>query len=77
MGDYKQILDAARVSLASQQDSYAASQMKYEQGTISKNTLLSAEDDLHAAEDTVQNAAIDLFSAYNTYCWAVQHGILN
>jgi outer membrane protein TolC len=51
--------------------------MKYEQGTISKNTLLSAEDDLHAAEDTVQNAAIDLFSAYNTYCWAVQHGILN
>ena len=77
VGDYKQILDAARVSLASQQDSYAASQMKYEQGTISKNTLLSAEDDLHAAEDTVQNAAIDLFSAYNTYCWAVQHGILN
>lgn len=77
VGDYKQILDAAKVSLASQQSSYAASQMKYEQGTISKNTLLSAEDDLHAAEDAVQNAAIDLFSAYNTYCWAVQHGILN
>ena len=74
---YKQILDAAQVSLASQQSSYAASQLKYEQGTISKNTLLSAEDELHAAEDAVQNAAIDLFTAYNTYCWAVQHGILN
>ena len=77
VGDYKQILDAAQVSLASQQSSYAASQLKYEQGTISKNTLLSAEDELHAAEDAVQNAAIDLFTAYNTYCWAVQHGILN
>jgi len=77
VGDYRQILNAARVSLACQQDSYAAAQLKYQQGTISKNTLLTAEDDLHAAEDTVQNAAIDLFSAYNTYCWAVQHGILN
>ncbi|SFP44312.1 Outer membrane protein TolC [Oscillibacter sp. PC13] len=77
VGDYQQVLNAARVSLTCQKDSYAATQLKYQQGTISKNTLLSAEDDLRAAEDTVQNAAIDLFSAYNTYCWAVQHGILN
>ena len=25
----------------------------------------------------VQAAEEDLFSAYNTYCWAVEHGILN
>ena len=27
--------------------------------------------------ETVKTAANDLFSMYNTYCWAVQHGILN
>ena len=77
VGDYKQIWEAAKVSLASQQEHFAASQLKYDQGTLSKNALLTAENDLRAAEDAVQTAGIDLFSAYNTYCWAVQHGILN
>ena len=77
VGDYKQILEASKVSLASQQASFASTELKYQQGTISKNALLSAEDDLRAAEGSVQSAAIDLFTAYNTYCWAVQHGILN
>ena len=36
-----------------------------------------AEAELSDAEEAVQSAAIDLFSAYNTYCWAVQNGILN
>ena len=30
-----------------------------------------------AAEETVEQARLDLFSAYNTYRWAVEHGILN
>ena len=34
-------------------------------------------DDLADAEEAVQSAAINLFSAYNTYLWAVEHGILN
>lgn len=75
--DCKQILDAARISLACEQASYAASELKYQQGTISHNALLDAEDSLRAAEDTVKTAANDLFSTYNTYCWAVQNGILN
>lgn len=77
VGDYKQIWEAAKVSLACEQENYAAAELKYGQGTLSKNALLSAENDLRAAEDTVKTASIDLFSAYNTYCWAVQHGILN
>ena len=28
-------------------------------------------------EEKVQTASNDLFSAYNTYCWAVEHGVLN
>lgn len=75
--DSKQIWEAAKVSLACEQSEYASMELKYQQGTISKNALLTAEDDLHAAEDTVKTAADDLFSNYNTYCWAVQHGILN
>ena len=75
--DYRQIWEASQVSLETQKLSCAASELQYEQGTISHNTLLTARDDLAAAEDAVQSAAIDLFSAYNTYCWAVEHGILN
>ncbi len=75
--DYKQVLDAARTSLAVEESNYAADQLKYEQGTISKNTLLTAQDDLESARDTVATAERNLFSAYNNYRWAVDHGILN
>ena len=77
VNDYKQIWEAAKVSLESQRLRAEASELKYEQGTISYNQLLDARDELTAAEETVQSASNDLFSAYNTYCWAVQHGILN
>ncbi len=75
--DYRQIWQAAQTALACEQESYAASELKYQQGTISQNALLTAEDDLRAQENAVRSAAGDLFSAYNSYCWAVQHGILN
>ncbi len=75
--DYHQIWEAAKVSLACEQSSYAASELKFQQGTISRNALLTAGDGLREAEEKVRSAAGDLFSTYNTYCWAVQHGILN
>ena len=75
--DCQQILEAAKVSLQCEEESNKASQLKYEQGTISHNALLTAEDELAAARETVENAANDLFAAYNTYCWAASHGILN
>ena len=75
--DCWQIWNNAQVSLASEQHSFQASELKHQQGTISKNAYLDAQDALAAAEETVKSAANDLFSMYNTYCWAVQHGILN
>ena len=75
--DYKQILDAARVSLECEKASYAAAQLRHEQGTISANALLDAKDSLREAEEKVQTASNDLFSSYNTYRWAVEHGVLN
>lgn len=75
--DYAQVLNAAKVSLESEKAEFVAAELKYQQGTISQNAYLTAQDDLHAAEDAVQTASNDLFASYNTYCWAVQHGILN
>ena len=68
--------DFEGMTLACQQDSYAASELKYQQGTISENALLTARDALAEAEEKVLAAGNDLFSSYNSYCWAVQHGIL-
>ena len=75
--DYRQILSAAETALALEEASYAAAQLRHSQGTISQNALLAAADELESARDTVNSAAIDLFSAYNNYRWAVDHGILN
>lgn len=75
--DYKQILEAAKTALAVEEKNYAAAQLKYQQGRISQNALLDAADTLAAAEDKVNSAALDLFTGYNNYRWAVDHGILN
>lgn len=75
--DYAQVLTAAQTALAVEQDDYSVAQLKYQQGTISKNALLTAQDDVSTAQDKVTSAQRDLFSAYNNYRWAVDHGILN
>ena len=75
--DYKQIYDAAKVSLECEKVSCASSELKFTQGTISQNALLDARDSLKEAEEKVRTASNDLFSSYNTYRWAVEHGVLN
>lgn len=75
--DYAQILDATKTSLTVEQDNYAAAQLKHSQGTLSQNGLLEAEDKLKEAQEKVAGAENDLFSAYNTYRWAVDYGIMN
>lgn len=75
--DCKQVLDAAGTALAVEKDNYAVVQLKYEQGGVSYNELLDAQDTLDEAQDAVDAARDDLFSTYHTYRWAVDHGILN
>lgn len=75
--DYKQVLDAAKTALTVEQSNYSVAQLKYEQGAISQNALAEALDKVSTAQETVDGAAIDLFSAYNNYRWAVDCGILN
>lgn len=75
--DYKQVLDAARTALAVEQDNYSVAQLKHSQGSLSDNGLLEAEDKVKSAQETVEGAEVDLFTAYNNYRWAVDYGILN
>jgi hypothetical protein len=75
--DYQQILAASQTALAVEQDNYTAAQLKQSQGTISQNALLEAGDKVAEAREKVAKAENDLFSAYNTYRWAVDYGIMN
>lgn len=75
--DYQQVLEAAKATLESKKASCQASELKYEQGSISKNTLLTAREEVAAAESAVHDAENNVFTAYNNYQWAVEKGILN
>lgn len=75
--DNDQVLTAARKALALEQDNYAVAQLKHSQGNLSEAALAEAEDKVKQARETVDSAAIELFSSYHSYRWAVDHGILN
>ena len=75
--DYYQVWDASRTALAAQESSYQAAELRYNQGNLSQNALLDARDALDTAKETLAGNANDLFSAYNSYRWAVQTGVLN
>lgn len=77
VADYQQVLKASLSALDYQKSACAAAELKYQQGTISKNSLLEARDSLASAEADVTTARHNLFSAYHTYLWAVEYGILN
>lgn len=73
--DCRQILTAAKAALEVEQLSYQAQELKFNQGAISKNALLTAADELQTAKEAVLTAENNLFSTYNEYNWAVKHGI--
>lgn len=77
VADQQQILKASQTALALQQDTYASMELKYQQGSISKNALQDAKDDLDDAQTAVDTARHNLFTAYRTYRWAVDRGLLN
>ena len=74
--DYHQILKAKETALAIEQADFEAQKLKYEQGSISKNTYLTAQDDLAAARDEVTTAKHNLYTAYRSYEWAINSGVM-
>ncbi len=75
--DAAQTAETKRAALDAQELLYAASALKYEQGTISANALEDAKDTLASAKADAAAAERDLFSQYRSYFWAVEYGILN
>ena len=75
--DYQQVLNSAQTSLAFQESTYASMELKYRQGNLSRNALLDAEDELTEAKDAVETARRNLFTAYRTYYWAVNYGVMS
>ena len=73
----RQAVEDANTALELEQLTYNAAALKYQQGTISHNALLAAEDDLQTAKEAVETAENDLFAAHNQYQWAVKHGVLS
>ena len=76
MGDQQQILKASQTALALQQDTYASMELKYQQGSISKNALQDAKM-TGRCTDGGGHRPTQLFTAYRTYRWAVDKGLLN
>jgi len=75
--DYRQIVSAAESALEYEKLACQAAELKYKQGTISRNAMLMAEDELKTAQEAVKTAKSNLFTTYNNYRWAVLHGVLN
>ncbi|MBR6259049.1 MAG: TolC family protein [Oscillospiraceae bacterium] len=75
--DKAQALEAAKAALSLAQTKHEANELKYKQGSISKNALLASQDEVSEAKDNVTTAKYDLFSAYHNYNAAVKYGIVN
>lgn len=68
---------AAEDDLAYQEQVYAASQLKYQQGNLSRNALLDARDTLESTRRDLTSAQLDLFTAYRSYQNAVNFGLVS
>ena len=74
--DNAQLLEAAKESLAFEQQNHEAALLKHERGMISDNELATADEALEAARSKVSACSDSLLSAYNNYQWAMR-GIIN
>ena len=77
VADYRQALTAKESALSLQEETFQSMKLKYNQGTISKNAYLDAQDALESAKTDVATAKHNLFTAYRTYYWALHYGVLN
>ena len=77
LSDYEQIWENKTAALAYQQTQLDTAQVRYERGMISRSALLTAQDDLTAAQSEADSAWRDLFAARNSYRCAVEHGIVS
>ena len=76
LANYEQVLENAQSALVWKQTLLNTAQTRYQLGQISHNEVLTAQDDVAAAQSAVDSAWRDLFSARNSYRWAVETGLM-
>lgn len=76
VAEKNRLLSVAQEALGYEVREAEAAKLKYEKGTISRNTYLEADMALGEAQTNVLLAQIDLYSAYMQYQWACR-GVLN
>lgn len=76
LADYEQVYESKCAATTYQKLLLSIAQLRYDRGMISRNSLLSVQDDLSAARSAQDSAWQDLFSARNSYRNAVEHGLL-
>ena len=74
LANYEQVLENAQSALAWQQTLLETAQTRYDLGLISYSEVLTAQDNVASAQSTVDGAWRDLFTARNSYRWAVETG---
>ena len=77
LANYEQVLENAQSTLAWQQTLLETAQTRYDLGLISYSEVLTAQDNVASAQSTVDGAWRDLFTARNSYRWAVETGQLS
>lgn len=68
--DKERLLETAQTAYKNQQANYKVTELQYQRGMVSKLDYLTAGDTLAEAQDNVQTAELNLFTAFNTYDWA-------
>ncbi len=73
----RQTLETKGEDVAYARSVLANEQLRYDKGTIAKNTLEEARDDLRSALSAQESAKLQLFEDYHAYQNAVELGVLN
>lgn len=76
LSTYERDLESARSTLAWRESQLTSAQTQYHLGLIAASQVLAAQDSVSEAQSAVDSAWRELFSARNSYRWAVETGLL-
>lgn len=72
----ERLVGVAEEALSFQQRTFEITEKKYELGMISQEEYRTGESDLLAAQESVNAAQLELFTAYRNYIWARDYGLI-
>lgn len=76
LANYEQLYASAQSALVWQQSQLDTVQTCYDLGLTTCSAVLDAQDEVASAQSALDSAWRDLFSACNSYRWAVEYGLL-